>query len=263
MPSNWLYLDTNFPTFTGGESNTEKINTIQNYMYMLVEQLRYSMRNMSPVNFNTAGLQQLGNILTEPLTVRLEGAEGQISDFRVTLDGVTITDENGTTWIKGSTIHTGSIYFDALDSSTRSTINGAASAASSAASLARRIANGEFAGGTFINNREIYSPTIYANEFNVVPEDRSDFTGAFNIYGIWAKAQDTLYHMLSIKYSGVEDAPIVRIYSPSGAYLEFGDTEHVNLFRFQGRYYFGTHASGEKNCTVDFSMANVTGLTIS
>ena len=40
MPSNWLYIDTNFPTFTGEASPNVKITTIQNYMYMLVEQLR-------------------------------------------------------------------------------------------------------------------------------------------------------------------------------------------------------------------------------
>ena len=43
MPSNWLYIDSNFPTFTGEESLKEQVTTIQNYMYMLVEQLRYTL----------------------------------------------------------------------------------------------------------------------------------------------------------------------------------------------------------------------------
>ena len=33
MPSNWLYIDSNFPTFTGEESLKEQVTTIQNYMY--------------------------------------------------------------------------------------------------------------------------------------------------------------------------------------------------------------------------------------
>ena len=35
MPSNWLYIDSNFPTFTGDENLKEQVTTIQNYMYML------------------------------------------------------------------------------------------------------------------------------------------------------------------------------------------------------------------------------------
>ena len=42
MPSNWLYIDTNFPAFTGEESMEEKVTSIQDYMYLLVEQLRYT-----------------------------------------------------------------------------------------------------------------------------------------------------------------------------------------------------------------------------
>lgn len=60
MPSNWLYIDTNFPTFTGEESPNEKITTIQNYLYMLVEQLRYTLRNLGTSNFNAAELAKLG-----------------------------------------------------------------------------------------------------------------------------------------------------------------------------------------------------------
>ncbi len=41
MPSNWLYIDTNFPAFTGEESMEEKVTSIQDYMYLLVEQLRF------------------------------------------------------------------------------------------------------------------------------------------------------------------------------------------------------------------------------
>lgn len=33
MPSNWLYIDTNFPSFTQKESDGEKIETMQDYTY--------------------------------------------------------------------------------------------------------------------------------------------------------------------------------------------------------------------------------------
>ena len=50
MPSNWLYIDTNFPAFTGEEAANEKIETVQNYLFLLVEQLRYTLRNLSLIH---------------------------------------------------------------------------------------------------------------------------------------------------------------------------------------------------------------------
>ena len=58
MPSNWLYIDTNFPTFTGKESPNDKISTIQNYLFMLVEQLRYTLHNLDTANMNLTALEQ-------------------------------------------------------------------------------------------------------------------------------------------------------------------------------------------------------------
>ena len=58
MPSNWLYIDTNFPTFTGEEDTEEKVTTIQNYMFMLVEQLRYSLHNLDLSNMNKTAVDR-------------------------------------------------------------------------------------------------------------------------------------------------------------------------------------------------------------
>lgn len=97
MPSNWLYIDTNFPTFTGGESTEEKIGTIQNYMYMLVEQLRYSLRNLDLGNMNQAAVREYEAYLTEPIYARIEGAEGDVTQLQVTARGLAgrISDAEG------------------------------------------------------------------------------------------------------------------------------------------------------------------------
>ena len=58
MPSNWLYIDTNFPSFTGEESLGDRVTTIQNYMYMLVEQLRYTLHNLDASNMNPAAAER-------------------------------------------------------------------------------------------------------------------------------------------------------------------------------------------------------------
>lgn len=54
MPSNWLYIDTNFPSFTQKESVNDKVETMQDYLFMLVEQLRYTLHNLDLSNMNKA-----------------------------------------------------------------------------------------------------------------------------------------------------------------------------------------------------------------
>lgn len=84
MPSNWLYVDTNFPTFAGEESPNEKISTIQNYMYMLLEQLRYTLHNLDTSNMNQTALTQFENYLTEPIYTRIQDDEGNIQQLSIT-----------------------------------------------------------------------------------------------------------------------------------------------------------------------------------
>lgn len=51
MSSNLQALD-EFPTFTGEESPQEQIRQLQNYLYIVVEQLKYSLRNLGIENLN-------------------------------------------------------------------------------------------------------------------------------------------------------------------------------------------------------------------
>lgn len=94
MPSNWLYIDTNFPTFTGEESNSEKITTIQNYMYMLVEQLRYSLHNLDLNNMNKTAVDRFETSITEPVYARIEDDEGKITQLALTAEGLGLRISN-------------------------------------------------------------------------------------------------------------------------------------------------------------------------
>lgn len=117
--------------------------------------------------------------------------------------------------------------------------NSAYSSATNAADLARRIANGTFSGGTFIDGTSIYSPTIYSNEFIIHPRTVGNNVGGYSIYGYFGSQ---LMHMFKLGYYA-GDAPYVTFDSPVGAYAawNFGRT----IFRG----------------SIDFSSANVTGLT--
>lgn len=84
MPSNLLNADVSFPQFTKETSDRERIEKISSYLFMLLEQLRYSFANLDKDNFNDAGLAELGKIIAEPIYVRLEGAEGSIHELNIT-----------------------------------------------------------------------------------------------------------------------------------------------------------------------------------
>jgi len=85
MPSDWLYIDTNFPAFTGVESLSDKVTTIQNYMFMLVEQMRYTLHNLDfGKNMNPASLGRF----TQPIYGRIGDAEGNLTELAVTAQGL-------------------------------------------------------------------------------------------------------------------------------------------------------------------------------
>ena len=55
MPGNLLTVDTSFPQLAG-KTDEQKFRTITDYLYMLLEQLRYTLRNLGMENFNDAEL---------------------------------------------------------------------------------------------------------------------------------------------------------------------------------------------------------------
>ena len=72
MPGNILNADTGFPQFTGDESSDAKIDKVMNYLYMLLEQLRYSLNNLDADNFNDTGLREIGEGIARPLQTSFE-----------------------------------------------------------------------------------------------------------------------------------------------------------------------------------------------
>lgn len=88
MPSNWLYIDSNFPAFTGEESTDEKVSTIQNYMYMLVEQLRYTLHNLDLTNMNAPAVRRFTGTLTAPIYAAIRDADENITQLAVTASGI-------------------------------------------------------------------------------------------------------------------------------------------------------------------------------
>lgn len=75
---------------------------------------------------------------------------------------------------------------------------------------------------TVIGKGMIQAPQIYANDISLYPNNSTDYTGSFNIYGMYGTQQ---YHMFAISYEADPDevdTPYIRMFSPAGGYIEIG-----------------------------------------
>lgn len=149
MPSNLLTADTTFPTLTKEQSTDEKFEKITSYLYMLLEQLRYSMGNLDKENFNDAGLKEIANIITEPVYVQLKDDEANIAALTVTAEGLgaRLSDAEGNiTQLTATTTSLTSRISDAEGniSSLTQTVNGMTLSVTngSSSSTIRLLANG-------------------------------------------------------------------------------------------------------------------------
>lgn len=64
MPSEFLAMDTGMPDLSRYQKTEDKIAALQNYLYLLLENLRYILRNLDPTqNFNESALKEWADSL--------------------------------------------------------------------------------------------------------------------------------------------------------------------------------------------------------
>ena len=89
MPVSLLNADTSFPSFTEGTSTSEKVDIMMNYLYMLLEELRYTFGNLGTENFNDNSLNELSVQLTKPVYGMIEDeTAGLKHEIKVTAEGL-------------------------------------------------------------------------------------------------------------------------------------------------------------------------------
>lgn len=135
---------------------------------------------------------------SEAIMLKVEGIDGKYTEVKTTLDGLTVTDQSGTTKIKGSSIETesivansisadklnltGQIAFSDLDAATQSSIYNANSNASSAINA---VSAWQYPGSTYIDGSKIMTGTVMATKLlggtvGLLASDES-IVGALNL----------------------------------------------------------------------------------
>lgn len=105
---------------------------------------------------------------------------------------------------------------------------------------------------TYIDETEIRSPTIYSNNFSIMPipdEITDDTINGFNLYG---RFDNKDFHFLEIGYWNAISTPIIYFNSPGSAYAQWTFPQTT----FTKSVVFGSGS------TVDFTNAKVTGLGV-
>lgn len=138
MPSNLLTVDTAFPAFTEEQTTDQKLDVVTNYLYMLLEQLRYTLQNLGMGNFNGAELTELGLMISEPISVHLESLEGNLLDLSITTNGLSAQIEN----VAGS-VHDLEITADQLTSQIEDAEGNISALDQYAKSITMSVTNGE------------------------------------------------------------------------------------------------------------------------
>ena len=172
----------------------------------------YKSPTQRQIERNMAKARSLITKTSEAIMLKVEGIDGKYTEVKTTLDGLTVTDQSGTTKIKGSSIETGSIAaksisadklnltgsitFGDLAQDAQNSINTAnsnASAAALTASNAQTAANGavqkvsawEYPGSTYIDGSKIMTGTVMATKLlggtvGLLASDES-IVGALNL----------------------------------------------------------------------------------
>ena len=209
MPNNLLTVDTAFPTFTEDQTNDEKLDVVTNYLYMLLEQLRYTLQNLGMGNFNGAELTELGLMISEPISVHLESLEGNLLDLSLTTSGLSAQIEN----VAGS-VHDLEITADLLTSQIEDAEGNISAIEQYAKSITLSVTNGEtsstiklLAGGVQIASQVISmdglvtftgleAGTTVINggciQTGTIDADRLNLTGAITFTDLSSSVQDDI-----------------------------------------------------------------------
>ena len=81
MPNSWAMIDSSFPTFTGKESYREQVAQLQDYLYLVVEELKYQLANLNAQNWNKTALEKLQQETVEPTNEEVSLLKEQITNI--------------------------------------------------------------------------------------------------------------------------------------------------------------------------------------
>ncbi len=122
VPGNMLDVDTSFPDIRGKDQ--DRINQeMLDHLYMLQEQLRYTLANLGQENFNDASFRDIQEIIRKPVYARIENDEGKLLELSTQAEGLIVRakDLEGNLSTLSQTVY--GMRLEVSNSGSRSTIS--------------------------------------------------------------------------------------------------------------------------------------------
>ena len=96
MPTTFQLVETTFPNGEGKDTQ-EQINGVYDYLFVLLEQLRYTLFNLDGSNINQNALSEFIKNISEPIYARIEDTDKNVNELSITAEGLAghISDAEG------------------------------------------------------------------------------------------------------------------------------------------------------------------------
>lgn len=96
MPTTFQLVETTFPNGEGKDTQ-EQINGVYNYLFVLLEQLRYTLFNLDGSNINQNALSEFIKNISEPIYAKIEDTDKNVNELSITAKGLVgrISDAEG------------------------------------------------------------------------------------------------------------------------------------------------------------------------
>ena len=133
------------------------------------DEFPYKSPTQRQIERNMAKTRSLITKTSEEIMLKVDGIDGKYTELKTTVDGVTITDQSGTTKIKGSSIETASIATNAI-SADQVNLTGAITWSDLSSAAQQRVDSGKgddnpsYIHSTYISQTKVISPHIYGGD---------------------------------------------------------------------------------------------------
>lgn len=232
MPSGFLNADIQMPDLTDAGKDVEtRLKETQDYLYLLLENLRYTLNNLEPGNFNEAGLKAI----TDPITASIADADGRISELALTAEGLAsrVSDAEGNISTLEQTASGLSITVGTLAAQTTVYVNSQGMIIQNGTGQQVKIGNGAVK-ADFFYGQKYYDSTGYAymqiDPVTSAYSSLSVYTGAINdgntpFFSVKTDLTSTYHNLLVFtgsKYeSGSWSPATIGTYNPQSDVFEF------------------------------------------
>ena len=150
------------------------------------DEFPYKSPTQRQIERNMAKTRSLITKTSEEIMLKVDGIDGEYTELKTTVDGVTITDQSGTTKIKGSSIETASIATNAI-SADQVNLTGAITWSDLSDEAQQRVDSGKgddnpsYIKSSYIDSAKIVSPNIYGGLFYATGQGKNN-GAAYYIY---------------------------------------------------------------------------------